>query len=70
MSEKVAEVCFREVSPTESLFKDGLLDSMSTVDLVVLLEQTFSLKLNRRDRVLIAADTIDELSQVIFSKLQ
>jgi acyl carrier protein len=43
--EKVKEVSFKKVSPGENLFKDGIIDSITLVDLSVSLEESLNIKI-------------------------
>ncbi len=45
----VEEIAFKEVKIDEPLYTSNLIDSMGTVDLAMMLEEEFNIKIDTRD---------------------
>lgn len=52
-----------------NLFDYGYLDSLGAVQLTEYLEEKYSIEITQRDIVLYSMSTVDEIAEVVFSKL-
>ncbi len=51
------------------LFNEGFVDSFSAIEIIHFIEQTFNIQITQRDITLYPMNTINELAEVIESKL-
>ena len=69
LSQKIAEKFVkprgRKVSPSEPLLSSGLVDSFSLVDLAMMVEDTFGVRIDDFELNAETFDTIDELAGLI-----
>jgi len=65
----VEEITFKKVKVDEALYTSNLIDSMGTVDLAIMLEDEFNIKIDTRDIIESNFDSIDKLSLYIKSRL-
>lgn len=65
----VEEIAFKSVKDDEPLYTSNLIDSMGTVDLAMMLEEEFKIKIDTRDIIESNFDSVDKLAQYIQSRL-
>mgnify|MGYP003391791991 FL=1 len=65
----VEEIIFKEVGNDDPLYTSNLIDSMGTVDLAMMLEEEFSIKIDFRNIIEIHCDSINKLSTYIKSRI-
>jgi len=65
----VEEIAFKQVKIDEPLYTSNLIDSMGTVDLAMMLEEEFKIKIDTRDIIESNFDSIDKLATYIKSRL-
>lgn len=65
----VQEITFKSVLPDEALYTSGLIDSMGTVDLAVLLEEEFNIKIDTRDIIEENFDSVAKLANYIGKRI-
>lgn len=65
----VKEITFKSVQADEALYTSGLIDSMGTVDLAVLLEEEFDIKIDTRDIIEDNFDSVDKLAAYIGKRI-
>lgn len=65
----VEEIAFKQVKIDEPLYTSNLIDSMGTVDLAMMLEEEFKIKIDTRDIIESNFDSIDKLAAYIKSRL-
>jgi D-alanine--poly(phosphoribitol) ligase subunit 2 len=65
----VEEITFKTVLNDEALYTSNLIDSMGTVDLAMMLEEEFDIKIDTRDIIESNFDSIEKLSQYIKGRL-
>ena len=65
----VEEIIFKEVGNDEPLYTSNLIDSMGTVDLAMMLEDEFSIKIDTRDIIESNFDSINKLAAYIKSRV-
>ena len=65
----VEEIIFKEVGNDEPLYTSNLIDSMGTVDLAMMLEEEFNIKIDVRDIIESNFDSINKLSTYIKSRI-
>jgi D-alanine--poly(phosphoribitol) ligase subunit 2 len=58
----VEEITFKSVTVNEPLYTSNLIDSMGTVDLAMMLEEEFDIKIDTRDIIESNFDTIEKLA--------
>lgn len=57
----VEEIAFKKVEIDEPLYTSNLIDSMGTVDLAMMLEEEFNIKIDTRDIIESNFDSIEKL---------
>jgi D-alanine--poly(phosphoribitol) ligase subunit 2 len=65
----VEEIAFKKVEIDEALYTSNLIDSMGTVDLAMILEEEFNIKIDTRDIIESNFDSLDKLANYIKSRL-
>jgi acyl carrier protein len=65
----VEEIAFKSVKIDEPLYTSNLIDSMGTVDLAMMLEDEFSIKIDTRDIIESNFDSISKLVNYIKSRI-
>ena len=65
----VEEIIFKEVGNDDPLYTSNLIDSMGTVDLAMMLEEEFNIKIDVRDIIESNFDSINKLSTYIKSTI-
>jgi len=65
----VEEIAFKEVKIDEPLYTSNLIDSMGTVDLAMMLEEEFNIKIDTRDIIENNFDSVQKLVEYIKSRL-
>ncbi len=65
VSRKTKMIGPESLSDTTALFSSGLLDSLSFIQLIVFLESTFHIQLNRKQIGLKNLDTIAQIIQLV-----
>ena len=65
----VEEIAFKQVQLDEPLYTSNLIDSMGTVDLAMMLEEEFNIKIDTRDIIESNFDSLDKLAKYIQSRL-
>ena len=65
----VEEIAFKQVQLDEPLYTSNLIDSMGTVDLAMMLEDEFDIKIDTRDIIESNFDSLDKLAKYIQSRL-
>ncbi len=65
----VEEIAFKVVNIDEPLYTSNLIDSMGTVDLAMMLEEEFSIKIDTRDIIESNFDSVNKLASYIESRL-
>ena len=65
----VEEIAFKKVSDEEALYTSNLIDSMGTVDLAMMLEEEFDIKIDTRDIIESNFDSVHKLVDYIKSRL-
>lgn len=65
----VEEIAFKKVSDDEPLYTSNLIDSMGTVDLAMMLEEEFDIKIDTRDIIESNFDSVHKLVDYIKSRL-
>ena len=65
----VEEIAFKSVKVGEPLYTSNLIDSMGTVDLAMMLEEEFNIKIDTRDIIESNFDSINKLSTYIKSRI-
>lgn len=65
----VEEIAFKNVSIDEPLYTSNLIDSMGTVDLALMLEDEFNIKIDTRDIIESNFDSLRKLTHYIESRL-
>ncbi len=65
----VEEIAFKQVQLDEPLYTSNLIDSMGTVDLAMMLEDEFDIKIDTRDIIESNFDSISKLVNYIKSRI-
>ena len=65
----VEEIAFKSVEIDEPLYTSNLIDSMGTVDLAMMLEEEFNIKIDVRDIIESNFDSINKLATYIKSRV-
>ncbi|MCG3693037.1 acyl carrier protein [Aliarcobacter butzleri] len=65
----VEEIAFKKVEIDEPLYTSNLIDSMGTVDLAMMLEEEFKIKIDTRDIIESNFDSIEKLANYIKSRI-
>ena len=65
----VEEIAFKSVEIDEPLYTSNLIDSMGTVDLAMMLEDEFDIKIDTRDIIESNFDSISKLVNYIKSRI-
>lgn len=65
----VEEIIFKEVGNDEPLYTSNLIDSMGTVDLAMMLEEEFNIRIDTRDIIESNFDSVEKLVEYIKSRL-
>ena len=65
----VEEITFKCVTDDEPLYTSNLIDSMGTVDLAMMLEDEFGIKIDTRDIIESNFDSISKLVNYIKSRI-
>lgn len=65
----VEEITFKSVKVDEPLYTSNLIDSMGTVDLAMMLEEEFNIKIDTRDIIESNFDSVEKLVEYIKSRL-
>lgn len=66
---KIEEITFTEVSPTDSLWEEKVLDSISIVELVVELEKEYDIKVPFNEIVTENFETVERIVAYLKSKI-
>ncbi|QKF73257.1 D-alanyl carrier protein [Aliarcobacter faecis] len=66
----VEEIAFKKVEVDEPLYTSNLIDSMGTVDLAMMLEEEFGIKIDTRDIIESNFDSIEKLVNYIKSRVE
>jgi D-alanine--poly(phosphoribitol) ligase subunit 2 len=65
----VEEITFKTVTNSEALYTSSLIDSMGTVDLALMLEDEFNIKIDTRDIIESNFDSIEKLASYIEKRI-
>ena len=65
----VEEIAFKKVEIDEPLYTSNLIDSMGTVDLAMMLEEEFDIKIDTRDIIESNFDSVNKLAEYIKSRI-
>ena len=65
----VEEIAFKKVEIDEPLYTSNLIDSMGTVDLAMMLEEEFNIKIDVRDIIESNFDSVNKLVTYIQSRV-
>lgn len=65
----VEEIAFKKVEIDEPLYSSNLIDSMGTVDLAMMLEEEFNIKIDTRDIIESNFDSVEKLATYIKSRI-
>jgi acyl carrier protein len=65
----VEEITFKTVTNDEALYTSSLIDSMGTVDLALMLEDEFNIKIDTRDIIESNFDSIEKLVSYIEKRI-
>ena len=65
----VEELAFKKLKNDEPLYTSNLIDSMGTVDLAMMLEEEFNIKIDTRDIIVSNFDSIEKLANYIKSRI-
>ena len=65
----VEEIIFKEVGNDDPLYTSNLIDSMGTVDLAMMLEEEFNIKIDVRDIIESNFDSVNKLVTYIQSRV-
>ena len=65
----VEEITFKTVSIDEPLYTSNLIDSMGTVDLALMLEDEFNIKIDTRDIIESNFDSVEKLANYINKRI-
>ena len=65
----VEELAFKKLENDEPLYTSNLIDSMGTVDLAIMLEEEFNIKIDTRDIIVSKFDCIEKLAYYIKSRI-
>ena len=65
----VEEITFKKVKIDEALYTSSLIDSMGTVDLAMMLEDEFDIKIDTRDIIESNFDSLEKLGLYIKRRL-
>lgn len=65
----VEELTFKKVSIDEPLYTSNLIDSMGTVDLALMLEDEFNIKIGTEDIIEPNFDSIEKLTNYITNRI-
>jgi D-alanine--poly(phosphoribitol) ligase subunit 2 len=65
----VEEIGFKKVGIDEALYTSNLIDSMGTVDLAMMLEEEFNIKIDTRDIIESNFDSVNKLANYIKSRI-
>ena len=65
----VEEIAFKKVEIDEPLYTSNLIDSMGTVDLAMMLEEEFNIKIDTRDIIESNFDSLTKLADYIKSRV-
>ena len=65
----VEEIAFKAVNIDEPLYTSNLIDSMGTVDLAMMLEEEFDIKIDTRDIIESNFDSVNKLVDYIKSRV-
>ncbi|MDD2292003.1 MAG: acyl carrier protein [Aliarcobacter sp.] len=65
----VEEIAFKAVNIDEPLYTSNLIDSMGTVDLAMMLEEEFDIKIDTRDIIESNFDSVNKLAEYIKSRI-
>ena len=65
----VEELAFKKLENDEPLYTSNLIDSMGTVDLAIMLEKEFNIKIDTRDIIVSNFDSIEKLANYIKSRI-
>ena len=52
-----------------NLFDYGYLDSVAATDVIMWLEETYSIEITQKDIILYPMNTVDEIAEVVFGKV-
>ncbi|WP_418180812.1 acyl carrier protein [Aliarcobacter lanthieri] len=66
----VEEIAFKKVEDNEALYTSNLIDSMGTVDLAMMLEEEFGIKIDTRDIIESNFDSVSKLAKYIKSRIE
>jgi D-alanine--poly(phosphoribitol) ligase subunit 2 len=69
ISSLVEELTFKSVQPDTPLYTSNLIDSMGTVDLAMMLEEEFNIKIDTSDIIESHFDSVLKLAQYITKRL-
>ncbi len=61
----VEEITFKSIEANEALYTSNLIDSMGTVDLAMMLEEEFNIKIDTRDIIESNFDSLEKLAAYI-----
>ncbi|HIP13453.1 MAG TPA: acyl carrier protein [Arcobacter sp.] len=65
----VEEITFKSVEIDEALYTSNLIDSMGTVDLAMMLEEEFNIKIDTRDIIESNFDSLEKLGNYIAKRI-
>ena len=66
----VEELAFKKLENDEPLYTSNLIDSMGTVDLAMMLEEEFNIKIHTRHIIVSNFDSIEKLANYIKSRIE
>ena len=66
--DKIEEITFSQVEPTDSLWEEKILDSITIVELVVELENEFDVKVPFNEIIIDNFETVEKIAAYLKSK--
>jgi len=67
--DKIEEITFSQVEPTDSLWEEKILDSITIVELVVELENEFDVKVPFNEIIIDNFETVQKIAAYLKSKI-
>lgn len=69
IASKILNLPQRKITPQEPLISSGLVDSFSLVDLAMLVEDNFNVRIDDTELNADTFDTVEKLAEIIFSRM-
>ena len=68
VTQKIEELTFTSVNPSDLLWTDKILDSITIVELAVALELEYKIKIPNNEIIIDHFDSLDSIAQYVMSK--